>query len=143
MAKSASTPEDVELHFILPVIKGLRKIGTVIAKQGNASVMHEFEYTDANDLTAAIIRVTRALTERKQQIQASAAAAKTASKPASASSLPVVEDAEPDAENSSADTEESSDDDLLTTISDTRAVPSNDALDATSVTDKRGQLSFM
>jgi microcystin degradation protein MlrC len=148
MAKHPSPAPEVELHFILPVISGLRKLGTVIAKQGDASVMHEFEYTDANDLTAAIIRVTRDLTERKHQVQATAAGAKAASKPASASASVPRDNAETEAENSSEDTasnpvaEDPSDNDLLTIISGTTAVHSNDALDATSVTDKRGQLSF-
>src|SRR5690349_20790585 len=92
MPKKAPPPVDpVVITLRLPPATGIRKAGTIIAKQGDHATLYEFEYTDMSGIFAAIQQASTDLSTIKRDAQtraATAAAAAKAEKAAAAANNP-------------------------------------------------------
>lgn len=141
-------PDDVVIELRLPVTSGLRKLGSIIAKQGTACVLYEFEYTDLSGIGSAIQTATTALASEKARQQETAARAKAEQRATATSGSAAPDSETPDADASADempdDSEETlSSNDTLNALAESAALKSGDAVAGTSLTNRQGQTSFL
>ncbi|MEO8391532.1 MAG: hypothetical protein ABI700_00935 [Chloroflexota bacterium] len=150
----------VILTLTLPPTSGIRKLGTLVAHQGDLAVMVEFEYTDLTGISSAISSASSKLALKKALHDEQAAQAKLAQKasksaaapshaPNGAESANTPDDASEEPEDSNdADSETTDDNDhhvaetTLTLLSEAGNLSDTDILSATPVATQAGQTNL-